>query len=96
MRKMSLQIHKCPFCGGECEKYDEEFFLCTKCGKMSFGSDDDETVEISDPVVLVAIRAEIERRCNGKVPKDMEEDVLRAYARMSESEREEFIDSITD
>ena len=81
--KMSLTVYKCPQCGGECEKYDDDLYRCMSCGALVADPIDKKVIEIRNRDKIERIRFEIRQYNDKMAEKEKEEELLKAYARLS-------------
>lgn len=83
MSKMSVTVYKCPQCGGDCEKYDDDLYRCMSCGALVDELADKKVIEIRNRAKIERIRFEVRQYNDKMAEKEKEEELLKAYARLS-------------
>lgn len=80
--RLSFEAVKCPNCGGLCEPYDEDMFICESCGALVDKPVDKKVIEIRNRAKIERIRLETQQYQDKMAAEEAEHELMRAYANM--------------
>lgn len=80
--RLSFEAVKCPNCGGLCEPYDEDLFICESCGSLVDRPTDTKVIEIRNRAKIERVRFEAAKYQDKMAAEEAEHELMRAYANM--------------
>lgn len=80
--RLSFEAVKCPNCGGLCEPYDEDLFICESCGTLVDRPAERKIIEIRNRAKVERIRFEVQQYQDKMAAEEAEHELMRAYANM--------------